>query len=471
MRLDEAFALSCNNHRNRQAIVDAGKEYTYSELLNRVESIAHIIESLSESRSGNICVYMNKSFDYVASIFAILKCKGTFVPIEKGLPIDQITYIITDTNAMMVLSDVDTISGATNCWVNLKSGTVTGVLTESDSIDERVAYILYTSGTTGIPKGIEITHDAALSFISWAMAEVHIKEDDILSSHAPFSFDLSVFDIYCSLFCGAKLVLMSRGLNAFVRSVAKYIINNKISIWYSVPSIIISLLEIDTGEIFQNVKTLIYAGESMPYKYINRLYAFYPQLTIYNFYGPTETNVITYYRLEQGKQYCHEIPIGYACPYADIVILDSDTPVIEPNSLGELCVKSQSTMLGYHNRPRLREGEYYRTGDLVRIVDTNCYEFVGRKDNMVKVNGFRVELEEIEYVLESYPSVVHAVVKVKREGNNDILVAYYSSDIPLDQREIRTYLLQYLQTYKVPAKYERVASIPINDRGKKVRDL
>lgn len=469
MILYERFICACESFPNNVAVREGKIAHTYKELLENVNRISKLINSVRDGHTGNICVYMNKSFDCVATIFAIYKCNCTFVPIDKGMPISKIEYIINDAEALLVISDTNNCTQTTISWMNLTSGSI--IISENKFLrnyhDNEVAYILYTSGTTGEPKGIEITHMAADTFVSWAKEQVEVKQVDIFASHAPFSFDLSVFDIYCALFSGAELVLMQRGINAFVKSVKKYIDSNRISIWYSVPSIIIKLLEHDDGNTFKSLRVLIYAGEAMPYKYVNKLNSLYPDLRVYNFYGPTETNVITYYEIDKNCKYTDEIPIGYPCPYAQVSIVKENGENAQIGEIGELCVITKSQMKGYRHKPSL--GDIYCTGDIVLRLDDNCFSFIGRKDNMVKVNGFRVELEEIESALENYTDIDSAIVRVQVEQDMDVLIAYYSSKFVIDQADLQSFLATQLQSYKLPTRFEKIDNIGFNDRGKKIR--
>lgn len=472
MLLYNRFVKACKDFPDNIAIKDNGISYTYIELLENVDKISQMIENVLGEGKGNIAVYMNKSFECISTIFAIYKCGCTYVPIDKGMPSEQVEYILNDAEIILVVADIDTILDYPVCWINMKSRKtyISDKGVRFNQNDNEIAYILYTSGTTGNPKGIEITHDAANAFVMWAQQNMHIDSCDCFSSHAPFSFDLSVFDIYCALFSGSQLALMKRGINAFVKSVKKYISSNRITIWYSVPSIIIKLLDCDDGNTFSGLRLLIYAGEAMPHKYINKLNQLYPKLQIFNLYGPTETNVITYYEIDKNKMYTEEIPIGYPCPYAEITVIKEDGELAHTGECGELCVKSKTLMRGYRNRMPMGTSTYH-TGDIVAVIADNCYSFIGRIDNMVKVNGFRVELEEIENALENHPNIDSALVQVKVEDDEDVLTAFYSAKTALDPLEIKRFLSKYLQAYKIPLRFERVNNIIFNDRGKKIRNI
>ena len=469
MRIESYINKAVIDNLEKIAVKENNKSYSYRELKRKSDYYFDFIKKTSCSKSVNIIICMKKSFNYIALIYAILRNKSTYIPLDHAITLSQLKSIINSTDPCLIFSDVKCPAVDMNSiWVNIYQEFPKIINNSCSKGNPNVAYILFTSGTTGKPKGIEISHKACLSFVQWSINELKIESQNVFSSHAPFTFDLSVFDIFASLLSGGAIAIMPPGINAFLKSVEKYIIEEKISIWYSVPSIIMKLLDRDCGQIFKNVKILIYAGESMPVSYAKRILSLYPQMRVYNFYGPTETNVITYYRLANLDNSMNEVPIGYACPYATIRIMDNNVEIVENGGIGELCVKTETIMQGYHNgKPFL--DEYYRTGDLVKIVNDKCYEFIGRIDNMVKVNGFRVELEEIDRAMEKHPLVKQSSAYVVKEKNKDIIKANYVSDGELSDDELRQHLSKWIQSYKIPEQFTLCRELKLNERGKKVR--
>lgn len=460
------------------AVCDEFNEITYGELLRKSQSISLILREKYDADQNCVGILLEKSIQYVESIFGILQAGMTYVPLNTNLPKDKLKYILENTNIKVVITDKkhsDTIGNMSDTIVldNLFLEYVSGLGQSSQPIStnmEDIAYILYTSGSTGIPKGIKISHRASLTFVHWAKELISASSNDVFASHAPFHFDLSIFDIFVSIAVGACLIICPKSVSSFPKTLVNFILEKKITIWYSVPSIIVQMSKTINFKQIHALRVLIYAGESMPVKFVKSIRQALSNTKMYNFYGPTETNVITFYAITEKDDDALEIPIGTACPYASIEIRDENGTLSDMGKIGELIVVTESLMTGYYGQEEFSPSMQYSTGDLVKIVGNNTFEYVGRIDNMVKVNGYRVELEEIENTIKRYPNINNCIVQVQNEDDKDILCCRYSTDISINKNELMEFLCQNMEEYKIPTRYFHSDTIKTNERGKTVRE-
>ena len=289
-----------------------------------------------------------------------------------------------------------------------------------------LAYILYTSGSTGRPKGVMLTHQNALTFVEWCAAKFQITSEDRLSNHAPLHFDLSVFDVYNTLEAGATLYMITEDLALFPGRLAEFIGAEGITVWYSVPSaLMLLLLHADlNADRLCKLRMILFAGEVFPMKYLRQLAEQLPHIELYNLYGPTETNVCTYYKVERERLAAlDKLPIGVACENTEVfAVNERNEIVVQAGGTGELYVRGPAVTYGYWaDTEKTRamvvpntfqqnfEEKLYRTGDLVQLAEDGNYYFLGRRDSMIKSRGYRIELGEIETALLSHPSVKEAV--------------------------------------------------------------
>ena len=293
-------------------------------------------------------------------------------------------------------------------------------------IDQDLAYILFTSGSTGSPKGVMLSHLNALTFVNWACDTFAICGTDRLSSHAPFNFDLSVFDIFAAIKTGAAISLVPEGLSAFPVQLSSFIENQRITVWYSVPMVLRMLTT--HGKLHERdlsrLRLVLFAGEVFPIKHLRNLRRMLPQSRMANLYGPTETNVCTWYEVGQiPENKTTPIPIGKACANMAVTAIDeAGRRVVAPGQEGLLYVRGSNVMQGYYGRSSEsaacfignpfapgRDEKLYCTGDWVTIDEKGDFLLIGRKDHMIKTRGYRVELGEIEAVMVAHPAVDEAV--------------------------------------------------------------
>ncbi len=343
-------------------------------------------------------------------------------------------------------------------------------------LPEDLAYILYTSGSTGVPKGVMHTHNSALAFVDWCSEVFEPAESDRFSSHAPFHFDLSILDLYVPLKHGATLVLVGEDVGKQPLPLASLIADEKITAWYSTPSILALLVQY--GKVsqsdFPDLRWALFAGEVFPVKHLRALKSVWKKPRYLNLYGPTETNVCTYYEIpeEIPEERTDPYPIGRACSHVRTKVMDSAGVSVDPGCEGELCVSGPAVMSGYWNMPEQTaeaffEGDsgeqWYRTGDLVIEDKDGDYIFLGRRDRMVKRMGFRVELGEIEAGLYRHPAIEEAgVIAVEDDERGVRIIAFVCC--PRGERpsiiEMKAFCAEVLPRYMIPDRFLFRDSLP-----------
>jgi amino acid adenylation domain-containing protein len=355
------------------------------------------------------------------------------------------------------------------------------------AIEDDLAYILYTSGSTGKPKGVMLSHRNALTFVDWAVPALGLRPADRVAGVAELHFDLSTFDTFASVAAGATLVPLPADALLRPRAVTEWMAASRISVWYSTPSTLVLLLT--HGELGSRplpaLRRLLFAGEVFPVKHLRSLAAALPGAELYNLYGPTETNVCSWHRLADlpsGDGDGGALPIGRACANTELAALDEEGREAADGVEAELWVRGPSVMRGYWGDPertqaclRLRrrssgaEERWYRTGDFVVRDGAGRYHFRGRRDHMVKVRGFRVELGEVESALYGHPGVGELAVVAARGDDGCSLRAFV---VPAGERAevsaiaLKRYLRARLPAYMVPAEVRCVAALPKTPSGK-----
>ena len=339
-----------------------------------------------------------------------------------------------------------------------------------------LAYILYTSGSTGRPKGVMLTHENALSFVDWCSEAFAPRSDDRFSSHAPFHFDLSILDLHVCFKHGATLVLVTEDIGKDAPRLARLIADEKISIWYSAPSILALLAQFGglANHDYSALRQVLFAGEVFAVKHLRALTALWPQQRYFNLYGPTETNVCTYYEVllpvppERNTPY----PIGAVCSHLTARVLDEAGADVARGIQGELCIAGPGVMQGYWALPEQTAAgfwhrddgtRWYRTGDIVTEAADGCYTYLGRRDRMVKRRGYRVELGEIEAGLYKHAKIKEAaVVAFADEEAGMIIVAFLSSHEakPPGLIEMKRFCSENMPLYMIPDKFIWQPALP-----------
>jgi amino acid adenylation domain-containing protein len=513
--LQHLLRTSAEARGDHPAVIDHSRVLTYAELDTASNRLARLLHKRGVSRGDRVGLYLEKSTESIVAIYAVLKAGGVYVPLDPQAPVSRLAYVTRNCDIRWLLTGNEKAGD----WADLlrQAPQIKGVIVLNGEIEDGqdlagsvalldrrsvegqldapilvagisndLAYILYTSGSTGDPKGVMLSHRNALAFVDWAVKEFAVRPDDRLSNHAPLHFDLSVFDIYAAAKVGATLVLVPPEISVFPIEVARFIDRNEITIWYSVPSLLSRLSEkanLPDGAL-PRLRTILFAGEVFPVKYLRRLMLQLPHVRFSNLYGPTETNVCTWYDVTQAPEETSEpIPVGRAIADVEVFAVKDDGTLAARGEVGELLVRGTTVMQGYWDDPERtgrslvadplgRPGFAYRTGDLVREEDGGCFRLLGRRDAQIKSRGYRIELGDIEAALYRHPAIAEcAVLAIPDDMITNRLVACAALKHQVDQPELVRWCADIIPRYMIPEAFEFHATLPKTSTGKIDRQL
>jgi len=498
----------------RVAVSHGQQSLTYSELERQSSGLAVTLGAKGVRRGDRVGIMLEKSVEAIVSIFGILKVGAAYVPLDPTSPPARLASMMERCEVRCLVCSAKELAKFHQSDQGLKISSFVlvepSVMTRGDSpngascmswldavapssayqpvsvSDQSPAYILHTSGSTGVPKAVVISHLNALSFVKMAKKFFAINSADRVASVASLSFDLSVFDIFCAVMAGATLVLVPAFLTAFPAKLSEFVDRERISIWNSVASVLSMMA--DRGKLdrfgFESLRLVHFSGDIMPAKSLRTLKAHMRGASFYNIYGQTEANSSLYFAIgDIPDNDAWRIPIGIPFPNFDVFALDSEGRTVDRlGQEGELYVCSATVALGYWRNEEATRQRFvsdprnaswrtcvYKTGDLVRFDEGGNFVFVGRADTMVKVRGYRVELSEVELTLCSNPMVSEAVaVVLLDEGAGARIAAYVSpvGDAQVGAQELKAHCAATLPSYMVPDEIRFVSEFPRTTTGK-----
>lgn len=466
-----------------------GTRLTYAELNKKSNQLAHHLHLFGVGPEVAVGVFMERSLDMVIALYGIIKAGGAYVPLDPDYPSERIVFMLEDSKPPVILTqdhlhskliakdskilclDTDWDNIAVENSENLSSGVAPANL----------AYIIFTSGTTGRPKGVMNTHQGICNRLLWMQDQYQLTEEDSVIQKTPFSFDVSVWEFFWPLLFGAKLVVAKPGGHKDSHYLVNQIIEKNITTMHFVPSMLQIFLDDRNVEKCKHLKRVICSGEALPFDLQERFFAKI-DAELHNLYGPTEAAVdVTYWPCKQGSSLGF-VPIGRPVANTQIYILDEHMLPIPIGEAGELHIGGIQVARGYINRPELTEEKFildpfsdepgnrlYKTGDLATYLPSGDVKFLGRIDHQVKIGGNRIELGEIETVLGLYEGIKQAVVLAREDNPGEKrLVAYLvpSNHEALNLEELRGYLNKILPEYMIPSVFVPMEKMPLSPNGK-----
>lgn len=477
------------------AIICRERVLTYHELWEQSEKIAKWME-LNLHTTAPVLIYGNKNVEILPVMIAALKTGRAYVPVDITFPRERLDKIreITEAEAVFNFSSLNLAEMAEDCFLmgqadyeRLMEQTVTSDMPSDRWVQEDdTCYILFTSGSTGDPKGVQITKSNILNFVDWFSRYAKVPEGAVALNQVSYSFDVSVIQIYIYLASGVTLFSVDKNMIEDFGLLFEYLKDSNISAWVSTPAFIemCAVYNSFDRELLPKLQKIILAGEVLTKKLTKALWEKFPGVQVINGYGPTEGTVlltcceITKEMVDDDK---NGLPIGQILDDGVYWLEDSSHRRIEtPSGKGELVVCSRSISKGYFKKPEItakhffssEDGWAYRTGDLVYVIGKNIY-YCGRIDFQIKLNGYRIELDDISANLNKVPQVANNVVlPVYRDGR----VAYIAAFVVLSQEpnesalktgiRIRKSLAERIPSYMVPKKVIVLPEFPLNTNGK-----
>ncbi|KAA1193385.1 D-alanine--poly(phosphoribitol) ligase [Pseudohalioglobus sediminis] len=512
-RLEMLVASQAQRTPDKAAIVCDDAVVTYAQLESQSNRLASALEEMGMVEGDRACLLLPKSVDAVICMLATLKVGGVYVPLDLDSPaarsqkiIDacEPTLIFASAESVKVLSELRSDQAAQPRVFAVSSEPAEpGAFTHAGSFKDLVnyaserstrdmsvdgpAHILFTSGSTGVPKGVIITHRNVSSFLSWLVEYFGYSADDRMSGHPPLHFDLSTMDIFGTLSVGATLYPVPARMNLLAPALASWIEESELTQWFSVPSILNYMAKFDAlrDKELPNLKRLIWCGEVLPTPTLRYWMQRLPHVEFTNLYGPTEATIASsYYTLPACPASDQDdVPIGTPCDGEQLLVLDERFRIAKEGEIGDLYISGVGLSPGYwrdeektnaaflHNDALGVPGDrIYKTGDLGWFDAEGLFHYSGRADSQVKSRGYRIELGEIESALHSLKYLGElAVVGVEAEGfeGTTICCAYTSNELPPNSHAlVRQDLMQIVPNYMLPSKWERLEVLPKNVNGK-----
>jgi amino acid adenylation domain-containing protein len=475
------FEKQVARRANAIAIVDGDERVSYDALNRRANRLAHQLRDLGVGPDALVATCLDRSVDLVVAELAVLKAGGGYVPLQSSYPAARLEFMLTDTSASVVICRGEP---------GFSAPATTRVLRIDEAIDDRdqdldgspaaedIAAVLYTSGSTGAPKGVVLTHRGVVRLVT-STDYLQFGSDHVHLHHANTSFDSSLLEVWGCLLNGGTLVIMAPA-KWHAEELGRLIREHHVTTLWLTAGLFHAMVDERLDDL-KPLRQLIAGGDVLSLKHVRRVVEQMPACRFVNGYGPTENSTFsTTYRVDQYDERWTTLPIGRPIANSDAYVLDGALEPVPVGVAGELYVGGDGLARGYLNRPDLTAAKFiehsfdgrtttrlYRTGDRCRYRADGSIEFLGRMDHQVKVRGFRLEPGELAVVLLQHPALRDAAVVTDRDGRGDtMLVAYVVPAASIDVVELKAFLRERVPEFMMPAAIVSVASLPLNANGK-----
>ena len=495
INLIELFEETVKCYPQKVAVIDKDREITFSALHQQSLRLASRLIKMGIGQNKPVGVFLDKSIESVYANLGILYAGDFYMNLDIKTPAERIRNIIQLVEPAAIISTTRQIKPIEGI---IPSTTQVILLDEADEtadvdatailrrlstiIDTDPSCIINTSGSTGTPKGVVLNHKSFFDFIEWAIDTFHFGDDLVMGSLSPIVFDIYSFELCMLMAKASTLVVLPAHLAAFPAKILEVLEQHKVNFLFWVPTIMVNIANMDLLSAFklESLKTVWFAGEVFPTKQYNYWHHHLPQTTFANLYGPIEITLdCTYYIINKEIPDEEPLPIGYPCRNTDILVLDDEDRLVkEANVEGELCVRGTSLAMGYYNNPEKTAAAFvqnplnkaypeviYRTGDIVCYSEEGLIMFKGRKDNIVKHQGYRTDLGEIEHVIINTLKLVKNGCIVYNQAEKQITL-FYEAEEEVPVTEFRLSIGKVLPKYMIPTAYHRLEQLQRNANGK-----
>lgn len=471
--------VECQIKENKLAVIGSDRELTWIQFSVEVENVCDTFRKADLTLvESPVIIYGHKSVNMLVAMYAMMKLEIPYIPVDQIYPKERIQNIINSSDSQLIINTTDSkwaIENTTECCFienELTIPVTNGIRLIDRKPADPLVYLIYTSGSTGLPKGVQISSEAVQSFTRWMSSDFGFNSDDVFVNTAVLSFDLSVFEVMTFGAMGATLLLNTKAVTSDPESLISRIEKYNGTIWVSTPSYAIIYSRIKNENRLDCLKAFLFCGEVLPHDLATKLKTNYPQAKIFNTYGPTEATVattlveITPDILEK----YNPLPVGKCKRESKLEFENSEIIIVGPN-----------VSKGYVKNPELNEEKFFqldgerafRTGDHGMLKDDFLF-FTGREDELVKLHGYRIELNEISSVMNDLNYVVHSeVIALKRNGAVKKIVSLVKlvENIEVEIEQLKSDLEKKLPAYMIPSDFKFISEIPLNQNGKADKKL
>lgn len=484
----EYLAEAAKRRPGDTAVVDEFGSYTYKQLQDDSAAYGAALSEYDVANRG-VVIMVEKCYDTLAIMLGTLFASGYYVPVDPSVPPVRLAHIVATLGSPLLVADEEALRGLQledACKIvsleelhSQRAGIQQRDAVEPASLSIDPAFVLFTSGSTGVPKGVVVSHGAIISFIDEFVSEFEFDRSDRFANQAPFDFDVSVKDIFGSLAVGATLVIVPRRLFMQPKALVEFLDEQRVTVmvWAVAALCMVNTFRAITSDSLTTVRKVLFSGEVMPLAHLKSLLASLPDAEFVNLYGPTEiTCNCLYHRVDRAKDGAAELPLGKAFGHCEVLAVDEEgRRIVEPGQKGEIIVRGPSLALGYIGNREATEKAFapnplnslygervYRTGDSAMLTDEGDLVFCGRKDNQIKYRGHRIELEEIDKAFEGFSDVDRCRCAFDSKKNR--LCAFYEGTAC--EKELPGRAASLLPAFMRPTRIAKVPSMPLNKNGK-----